>query len=65
MSSVFGNLFSNDASERRASLLRCACFPISISAESGNTIHIGIFRRLPAGSTTETAPSPCFGLRTT
>ena len=49
----------------RASLLRCGLSSILPSAESGNSIHTGIFRRLPMWSMTETAPSPCFGRRTT
>ena len=36
---------------------------ILISAHSGNSIQTGIFSRLPAGSMTQTAPSPRFGLR--
>ena len=36
---------------------------IVISAHSGNSIQMGIFSRLPAGSMTQTAPSPRFGLR--
>ena len=30
------------------------------AAASAQIIHTGIFSRLPAGSITETAPSPCF-----
>ena len=36
---------------------------ILISAQSGDSIQTGIFSRLPAGSMTQTAPSPRFGLR--
>jgi hypothetical protein len=49
--------------DRRASLLRCGRSVILISAQSGDSIQTGIFRRLPPGSMTETAPSPRFGLR--
>ncbi len=55
---------NNDARERRASLLRCGRSAMLIAAHSGNSIHTGIFSRLPAGSMTETALSPRFGLRT-
>jgi hypothetical protein len=38
-------------------------FEIVISAHSGSSIQMGIFSRLPAGSMTQTAPSPRSGLR--
>jgi hypothetical protein len=47
----------------RASLPRCGRREILIPAHSGNSIQTGIFSRLPAGSMTQTAPSPRFGLR--
>ena len=53
----------NEARDRRACLLRCGRCEIVISAHSGNSIQMGIFSRLPAGSMTQTAPSPRFGLR--
>src|SRR5260370_5262243 len=42
-----------DARERRASLLRCGRSVILISAQSDDSIHTGIFRRLPVGSMTQ------------
>ena len=38
---------------------------IVILAQSGKSIHTVIFSRLPVAPTTETAPSPRFGLRIT
>jgi len=53
----------NEVRDRRALLLKCGRSVILISAQSGNSIQTGIFSRFPAGSMTETAPSPRFGLR--
>jgi hypothetical protein len=64
---MFSSEDSEDINEvrlRRASLPRCARSTILVSAESGDSIHSGIFSRFPVGSMTETAPSPRFGLRT-
>ena len=55
--------FVDEARDRRASLPRCGRREILISAHSGNSIQTGIFSRLPAGSITQTAPSPRFSLR--
>jgi hypothetical protein len=54
---------SNDISERRDAMLRWTSSLTLIKVQSGNSIHTGIFRRFPARSMTETAPSPRSGLR--
>jgi hypothetical protein len=53
----------NEARDRSACLPRCGCCEIVISAHSGNSIQLGIFSRLPAGSITQTTPSPRSALR--
>ena len=54
----------NEARDRRASLLRFGRSSVILIAEqSRDNIQTGIFSRLPVGSTTLTAPSPRFGLR--
>src|SRR5215469_3387489 len=47
---------------KRDSLLRYACKATSALPATGESIQAGIFRRLPMGSTTATAPSLFLGL---
>ena len=62
MSSAVGSLVASRAARlTRASLLRLGLSAILASADSGNSIHRGIFRRRPVASLTVTAPSPRFG----
>ena len=48
-----------------ASLLSSACSVVLMFAADGESIHVGILRRLPTESRTETAPLPPLGLRMT
>lgn len=56
---------SNAVRLKSASRLRSACSVVWMFAAADESIHTGIFSRLPAASTTETAPSLRLGLRTT